>query len=275
MIRVRPLSAGRLSEASPCLFRLARPMSSFHLVHGVILSRFQILHFGPVTAALALLVAGCAGHATAHARAPTSVSTGPVTQPLTEGTGPESPLQSSTGGVSVSVAALPIGDNGSSPTNEVVCVDVQWLGEGKLRPAVTLTVTSVVINGPFTPVDLATAGCMAEDGPPCIGLRITAADSGTKCAVGVKWTGIRATVASLELAGELSCPALNSATCQQVRDSLESKARDSGPVSFDFNLPPDTASPSSPGTSSPTSTDTSSPPSASTSPPPATGTSSP
>ena len=227
----------------------------------------QTLHFSPVAGALMLLLAGCGGQATSHGPTPTSARTSPVTEPSAEGTGPESPLQPSSGGVSLSVPTLPIGDGSSSPTNEDVCIDVKWLGV--LRPMVMLTVTGIVIDGPFTTVAPAVAGCTGDDGPPCVGLRLTATDNArVTCAAGVEWTGGRPTrEPSLELAGELSCPHLDSAACQQARNDLEAKARASGPVSFDYNLPPATGSPSTTGPSSPPTTDKSS-----TSPP---GTSSP
>lgn len=239
------------------------------------MSVHQTLHFSPVAGALVLLLlAGCGGQVTSHGPAPTSARTSPVTEPSTEGSGPESPLQPSGGGVSLSVPALPIGDGGSSPTNEDVCIDVKWLGV--LRPMVTLTVTDIVIDGPFTTVDLAAAGCTGDDGPPCVGLRFTAADNaGVTCAAGVAWTGGRPTKGpSLELAGELSCPHLDSAACLQARNDLEAKARASGPVSFDYNLPPATGTPSTTGPSSPPTPDTSSTSPPGTSPPSSPGTSS-
>jgi hypothetical protein len=237
------------------------------------LSRQRTLRFSLIAVALVLL-AGCGGQTTSHGATPTSAGTTPtsastssVSEPSTEGTGPESPLQPSSGAVSLSVPALPIGDGGSNPTNENVCIDVNWLGE--LGPMVTLTVTNIVIDGPFTPVDLVTAGCTGDDGPPCVGLRLTAANNdGITCAAGVVWTGVRPTRdPSLELAGELSCQHLDSAACQQIRNGLEAKARASGPISFDFNLPPDTGSPSPTGPSSPPTAATSSPSSPDTSSP--------
>lgn len=219
----------------------------------------RISHLCPLAGALVLLLAGCGAYSAGHRSPSPAASTGAFAQPSAEGTGPEPPLQPSTGGVSLSVASLPVGDGGSNPTpdGQAVCIDVSWLG--KLRPSVTLTVTNVVVDGPFTPVDLSTAGCTADDGPPCVGLRLTAADNdGTTCAAGVKWTGVRGTEAAVELAGLLSCPGLDPA-CQQARDRLESMARASGPDSFDFDLPPDTSSPSSPVGTSPTAPASSNP----------------
>jgi hypothetical protein len=236
----------------------------------------QTLHFSPVAGALVLLLAGCGAQATSHGPTATSARTSPDTEPSTEGSGPESPLQPSGGGVSLSVPTLPIGDGGSTPTNEDVCIDVKWLGLGMLPPMVTLTVTDIVIDGPFRTVGLAAAGCTGDDGPPCVGLRLTATDNaGVTCAAGVAWTGGRPTKApSVELAGELSCPHLDSAACQQIRNDLEAKARASRPVNFEYNLPAATGSSSATGPSSPPATDTSSPSPSGTSSPSSPGTSS-
>jgi hypothetical protein len=235
------------------------------------LSRHQIVRFSPAAGALILLLlAGCGGLTTSHGPTPTSTSNSSAAEPATEsagtpsaeGTGTESPLPPTGGGVSLSVATLPIGsgDGPGNVTDEDVCVDLRWLGN--LRPMVVLTVTNVVIDGPFRPVDLATAGCTGDDGPPCVGLRLTDADNGgMPCAVGLAWTGVRATTASLELGGELSCPGLDSATCQQVRSGLEAEAQAKGSsIPFDFNVPPPTSpnSPTPTNTSSQSSPDTSS-----------------
>lgn len=208
-----------------------------------------------------LLLTGCNGATTAsHGPITTSAGnspgTGPATEvagtPSAEGTGMESPQHPTSGGVSLSVPALPIGpgDGGGNVTPQDVCVDLKWLGT--LRPMVVLTVTNVVINGPFDPVSLVKAGCTGDDGPACVGLRLTAADNGgMPCAVGLAGPKVRVTQASVELAGELSCPGLDSATCQHVHSGLEAQAQAKGfSISFDFDIPPPTSSTSPPPTSS-------------------------
>jgi hypothetical protein len=246
-------------------------------------SQGQILRYSPAAGILVLLVS-CGGQTTSSGPAPslagktpTSASTTPFTGLSTEGTGRESPLRQSSGPISLSVPTLPIGDGGSNPTNEDVCVDIKWLG--KLRSMVTLTVTGIVIDGPFMAVDPATAGCTGDDGAPCVGLRLTAANNdGITCAAGIEWTGGRPTKnPTIGLAGVLTCQNSDSAACQQVRNDLEAMTRASRPVSFDYNLPPATASPSQSAMSSPPTVDTSSPSTADStpSPPPETSTPSP
>ena len=171
------------------MYQLGKPSPpSWYQTHGVTLSRRQILRFSLVVGVLVLLLVGCSGSTTSHSPTPTSAGNSPGTAPATEdtgtpsteGTGTESPLPPSSGGVSLSVPGAPIGpgNGGGSVTDQDVCVDVKWLGV--LRPMTLLTVTNVVVNGPFRPVDLATAGCTGDDGPSCVGLRLTAADNGGK-----------------------------------------------------------------------------------------------
>ena len=235
-------------------------------------------------AAALLLLAGCGTHASLSdvSSGPGAVSSSPgaghhgqsalsTAAPRPEGTGPESPLPRTKGGVSLSVAALPIGGSsvGTEFTNndQYACVVVSWLGT--LRAPVTVTVTGVVVvQGPFEPVDVATAGCSA-DAPPCAGLTITAAsDSGTQCIAAVRSTG-RAPSGSVELAGSLSCHRLGPAACQQVANKVKSDVLANGPVQFDFPVPPvtDTTSPPATDTTSPPATDTTSPATDTTSPP--------
>ena len=225
------------------------------------LSQLRILRFSLVAGALVLLLAGCGLHSTASAPRSSSPSTGPITEPSTEGTtGLESPQSPSNPGVSVSVATLPVGPGGSqaTPDGQHVCVDVQWLGT--LPGTVILKVTSVIPrpDPPFMTVDVAVAGCTRDDGPPCAGLRLTAADKGRTCAVGIgERTGGREGGGSVELAGELGCQDPGSAICQQTRASLTAKARSDGSsAGFDFPIPPPDTSPA-PDTSPPP--DTSSP----------------
>jgi hypothetical protein len=167
---------------------------------------------------------------------------------------------------------LPIGgpvDTEFTNNDQYACVDVSWLGT--LRAPVTITVTGVVVvEGPFEPVDVATAGCSA-DPPPCVGLTITAAsDSSTQCIAAVRWTGERAlNGGSVELAGPLSCHGLGPAACQQVVSKVKSDVLANGPVQFDFPVPPatDTTSPPASDTTSPPASDTTSPPASDTTSP--------
>lgn len=178
----------------------------------------------------------------------------------------------SKGGVSVSVAALPIGgpvDTEFTDNNQYACVDVSWLGT--LRAPVTITVTGVVVvEGPFEPADAATAGCSAG-APPCVGLTITvASDSSTQCIAAVRWTGERAlNGGSVELAGSLSCHGLGPAACPQVVNKVKSDVLANGPVQFDFPIPSatDTTSPPATDTTSPSASDTTSPPASDTTSP--------
>ncbi len=273
-----PRSSGGKRNSPIHVYQPGKPgPPPWYQAHGVTLSRHRILRFSLIAGVLVLLLAGCSGSTTSHGPTPASANS-PVTEPATEdtgtpateGTGTESPLPQGSGGVSLSVPGAPIGP-GTGPgnvTDEDVCVDVQWLGD--LRPMTMLTVTNIVVDGPFRPVGLATAGCTGDDGPPCEGLRFTAADKGMTCAVGLAWTGVRATSASLELAGELSCPHLDSSACQQLRSSLEAQARAAGPLFFDFNVPPVTSSPPATSSTSPPAASSTSPPATSSTSPPVT-----
>lgn len=239
-----------------------------------------------VAAALLLLV-GCGTHASVSdttSSGPGAGSSSPgaghqgqsalsTVTPRPEGTGPESPLPRSKAGVSVSVAALPIGGPVGTPeftnNSRYACVDVSWLGT--IRDPVTVTVTGVVVvDGPFESVDEATAGCSAG-APRCVGLTITAAgDNSTQCIAAVRWTGQPApNGGSIELAGSLSCHGLGPAACQQIVNKVRSDALANGPVQFDFPVPSvtdstsppvtDTPSPPASGTPAPTPANASSP----------------
>lgn len=241
---------------------------------------FRISRLGMLAAVAALvLLASCGRHASvsdaansAPGSGSSSSGTGPGGQgdwstasPRPEGTGPESPLPRSKGGVSVSVAALPIGGPvGETQTSDHdVCVDVSWLGT--VPSPVTISVTGVVVvDGPFASVDAAAAGCTTSDGPPCVGLRINStSDSSTACAAGVRWDGKHAADGgSVELAGTLSCHSLGSAACHRALEKVKSDTGANGPVAFQFSTPPvsDTTSPPAGDTTSPPAGDTTSPP---------------
>lgn len=254
------------------------------------MSRLRIMRLSSLAGTLVLLMlAGCGGHTTAHGASTTAPATAHGTQsnspgnndasqPPTEGSGPESPLPTSSNGVALSVASLPVGDGGSNPTNDdqagnpqADCVDVLWLGT--LTSPASVTVTGVVVTaGPFVPVDPGTAGCTADDGPPCVGQRFTAADNGSSstCAVGAKLvTGQRAPSGAVELTGQFSCSGLSVAACQQVLSALRAKARQKGPDTFDFPMAPPSVNPpgsTAPSTGSSPTTDTNPSPTAPSSP---------
>src|ERR1700685_4144730 len=97
---------------------------------GEMLNQLRILRFSFVAGVLAVLLAGCGPHSTADAPPPSSLATSPVTEPSTEGTGPESPQTPGHPGVSVQTASLPVGGVSSSG-DSTVCVDVSWLEIGR------------------------------------------------------------------------------------------------------------------------------------------------
>jgi hypothetical protein len=232
---------------SPACISGAIPRSAWHSDSwlGETVSQLRILHFSFVAGVLALLLAGCGSHSTADVPPPSSPGTSPATQPSTEGTGLESPQAPGHPGVSVVTASLPVGGHSSSG-DSTVCVDVSWLG--KLPSTITVTVTSVTPNPdpPFRTIDLAAAGCTADDGPPCAGLTFTAADNdgGTSCAVGIgEQPGGTADQGTVALVGKLGCPDPDSAICQQTMASLDASRAS---ASFDLQ-PPDTSSPTGDG----------------------------
>jgi hypothetical protein len=208
---------------------------------------------------LAVLLAGCGPHSTADAPPLSSPATSPVTEPSTEGTGPESPQTPGHRGVSVQTASLPVGGVGSS-SDSTVCVDVSWLE--KLPDTITVTVTSATPDPdpPFMTIDMAAAGCTADDGPPCAKHTFTAADNdgGMSCAVGIgEQPGGTVDQGTVALVGQLGCPDPDSAICQQTKSSLDAQ---SASASFEL-VPPDTSSPTDDGSSADTGSppDTSSP----------------
>lgn len=226
----------------------------------------RILHGSTLAGVLVLLLAGCGGHAAVIGTKSGSPSTGLTGSPLTEGTGPESPQSPTSGEVSISVAGLPIGDGhqeGDNNGNDE-CISVQWLGTIP-HPGVVLTVTNVVVSGPFMTVTVATAGCPQSEGnSACIGSQFSAANdnAGTICFAGVEYTGPPITdpdnpaIGFLGLVGELNCPNVDSATCQRYRSKMLEAGSSS--VQIRFYAPP--TGPSS------------APPTGSSTPPPDTGT---
>jgi hypothetical protein len=226
---------------------------------GDMVRQLRILRFSFVAGALAVLLAGCGPHSTADAPPPTSPATSPVAQPSTEGTGPESPQTPGHPGVSVQTASLPVG-GASSSDHATVCVDVNWLGQ--LPDSVTVTVISASPDPdpPFMTIDLAAAGCTADDGPPCAKHTFTAADNdgGASCAIGVgEQPGGTVSEGTVALVGQLGCPDPDATVCQQTKASLDAQSASAG---FEL-VPPDTSSPADGGSSADSGSppDTSSP----------------
>jgi hypothetical protein len=144
--------------------------------------------------------------------------------------------------VTLDVAGLPIGDGSvvaTSSNGSSNCLTIAWLGQ--VPPGVVLTVTNVVLDGPFKVVDVDTAGCAdaSQNLPACVGDQLTADDNGgISCFVGVQWD--RSSIdGKVALVGELHCLTVDSEVCQQLRDALVGDAEG---VSFSFT-PPSTTEP--------------------------------
>jgi len=192
--------------------------------------------------ALVLLLVGCGGNPTTSTTTSNSSTSGLIaspqangagagpqtegagTSPQTEGTGPEAPQSAGNGGVSVSLASLPIGEFGqvgdTQGNNE--CVGAAWLSH-ITHAGVVVTVTDVVPKPDdlFTKLDPATAGC-PQDRPPCVGSKFTMADNdaGKVCYSGIQYKGPTLTDpntpadGTLQLAGSISCQNVDRATCK-------------------------------------------------------------
>lgn len=216
----------------------------------------------------AVLMAGCAAHGTVTG--PSGSATAASSSGLaTEGTGPESPQSPGDGGgneVAVFTPGMPIGANAQSFSGNYECVIVQWKGTIG-HAGVVLTVTNVVLGGPFVPAGMAAAGCPQ---PACITFRFTAGDNGdADCYTGVEYTGPPADsdspgVGSLGLDGQLTCPDVDSETCQGYSSQVLAAGDSPVPIYF-YGVQQSDTSPTPPPATSPT------PPSAtSPTPPPAT-----
>lgn len=233
----------------------------------------RILRSSALGYALVLLLVGCgAGTTTSATTSPSSTAgftasstagstaspqpEGAGTSPQTEGTGSEPPQSSGNGGVSVSLAGLPIGDGSQVGDNQGnnECISVAWLGTIN-HPGVVLTVTDVGVTGQppaqFTTVDVGAAGC-PQDKPPCVGSKFTMAENnaGKVCYAGVQYTGPPLSDTSpsangaLTVNGDLSCQNVDSATCQRYRDEVLAEGNSSVDISF-------TATPTTGGSSAP------------------------
>src|ERR1700722_8619569 len=116
---------------------------------GVTMGLRRILCSGVVAYASVLLLVGCGANPTTSTTTSNSSTAGLTASPQTNGagtspqtegagtspqaeaTGPESPQPAGNGGVSVSLAGLPIGDGGQVGDNQGnnECVGVAWLGK--------------------------------------------------------------------------------------------------------------------------------------------------
>ena len=228
-------------------------------------SLHRILRFGFLAGGLVLLLAGCGAHGPVtgtHANAPKPESD--ASTPAV-GTGPgsgQSPDNGGGGSVSISFPGLPIGNGNAQTTNgNDECIILQWRGDIS-HPGVVVNVTSVVVTGPFEVVSMAAAGC--TESPACAQSQFSSANNGgdTDCFAGVEYTGPPLTdpdipaQGSMALAGELSCPGVGPATCQQYLVQVQAPGQSSVPIRF-YGAPSEGTGPA--GTSSSPSTGTGSP----------------
>jgi hypothetical protein len=236
-------------------------------------NRHRILRSGLLAGGLVLLLASCGTHSPvsgAHANKPN-----PVTDASTPtvGTGPGPGQSANNGGgggaVSISFPGLPIGGGNAQTTNgNDECIILQWLGDIS-HPGVAVKVTSVIVTGPFEVVSMAAAGC--TESPACTQSQFSSADNGgdTDCFAGVEYTGPTITdpdspaQGSLALVGELSCPGVSPATCQQYRLQVQEPGNSSVQIRF-YGAPSGGTGSASTGSSP--STDTGSPGTGSSSP---------
>jgi hypothetical protein len=224
-----------------------------------------------------LLLAGCGGNTTSTAGVSNagneSGSPGPEfsVSPSVEGTGPQSAPSAGNGGgggISVSLAGLPIGRNGQYGRNDH-CIEIIWKGAPPADGHVATVVRVSVLSGPFQARDGVPADC--PHGPACTGYRITAANIGdVRCYADLEYTGDPVDPAanpdgldvdgSLELLGSLSCPGASRASCDRELDSLHHSGVSE--IGFTETImpsgPPDTGSSPAGDTESPTG-DTGSP----------------
>ena len=205
----------------------------------------RMLRFSPLAGGLVLLLAGCGAHGPVtgtHANAPKPESD--ASTPAV-GTGPgsgQSPDNGGGGSVSISFPGLPIGNGNAQTTNgNDECIILQWRGDIS-QPGVVVKVTSVVVTAPFEVVSMAAAGC--TESPACAPSQFSSANNGgdTDCFAGVEYTGPPITdpdsvaQGSLALVGELSCPGVGPATCQQYL--LQVQAPGNSSVSIRFSETP-------------------------------------
>jgi hypothetical protein len=229
-------------------------------------SLHRILRFSPLAGGLVLLLASCAAHGPVTGTHSNTPNPGSDASTPAVGTGPGSGQSANNGGggtVSISFPGLPIGNGNAETTNgNDECIILQWRGDIG-HPGVVVKVTSVAVTGPFEVVSMAAGGC--TESPACAQSQFSSANNGgdTDCFAGVEYTGPPITdpdsppaQGSLALAGELSCPGVGPATCQQYRLQVQAPGHSSVDIRF-YGAPSEGTG--SAGTGSSPSTGTGSP----------------
>lgn len=218
----------------------------------------------------AAVVGGAAALAMAACTHPADTSAGggsPETaytaSPSVEGTGPETPQSPGAGGGgggrhSPPLPGLPTG--GDNHSNQK-CVQFSWLGDPIPHGDI------VKVAGPMFDPDTSFSESSSADCPgvpPCAGFEFTAADSGAQCAVAIGYEGgtidsdgTESAAGSVSLFGELRCPGVGSAACQD--DAAAIRAKRSSPVDFAVQYDPAGSTSSATPTDTFTPTDTGSP----------------
>jgi hypothetical protein len=215
-------------------------------------------HLGVVVSLLALTLGACTSSSsgppssktTASATVGPSLSTEPGSAPATEGTGPETPQSPGSGGSGeLSLPNLPTGGGATNAT----CVDVSWLGTPPIPDGYVVKVTSVQISGPFTRANL-TSDCSSAQACDDFLFR----PNGDSCGVGFTYTGDRPIDPSgdpqtytVQLAGQLSCPAGDSSACDAAAGAIKSAGGTQVTIEVDVASSSPSAPDSSPATGSP------------------------
>ena len=215
-------------------------------------------HLGVVVSLLALTLAACTSSssgapnskATASATLGASRSTEPGSTPPTEGTGPETPLSpGSGGGGEVALPNLPIGGDATDAT----CVDVSWLGK-PIPDGDVVKVTAVHISGPFTRAKL-TPDCSSAQA--CDDPDFRFRGNGSSCGVGFTYPGGTidpngdAHDGTVQLDGQLSCPAGDSSACDAAVGDIKSAGGTQVTIEVHVASSSSSAPDSSPATGSP------------------------
>jgi hypothetical protein len=201
-----------------------------------------ILRFSPVAGGLVLLLASCGAHGPVTGTHSNTPNPGLDASTPAVGTGPGSGQSANNGGggtASISFPGLPIGNgNAETTSGNDECIILQWRGD-IAHPGVVVTVTSVAVTGPFEVVSMAAGGC--TESPACAQSQFSSANNGgdTDCFAGVEYTGPPITdpdsppaQGSLALVGELSCPGVGSATCQQYLVQVQAPGQSSVDIRF-------------------------------------------
>ena len=229
---------------------------------------FRALRSGSLVTMFLLLSAGCGLSVSTSAAPSGQVSERPTdsgtpapdsASPPPEGTGPDTPQQSTAKTNAVSLPSLPIGTTGPlASTNSVGCFDLEFLFERDPLPAgAVMKVTTPVVNGPFTLADAGTTGCLGDqDLPSCAGLQLRTSINAS-CIFAVVWNGtgwseyrdfVRGWVS---LNGIIDCSSADRPACLRYASRLQQAA----PIRIPFDFQPE----SDTGAPSPAPTDSASP----------------